>query len=189
MGGAAVAEGVIGRPEGVAGLVLVAPAIVALWASQPAEARGDAVTTGLAVVEELVGPEDDPGTAAALSSSDSNTSGLWEGEDGGECSPSSSDVRASGAAGAAIADSRQRRRHLPRALRRAPRVAAALLQAALFSALRWLLLLLSPALVAALRHVVRREGFWERGLRAAWHRKEGVTRQLVDGYRLGMLAS
>ena len=46
MGGAAVAEGVIASPEGIVGLVLVAPAIVALWAGPPPEAKGDAVATG-----------------------------------------------------------------------------------------------------------------------------------------------
>ena len=46
MGGAAAAEGVISNPEGVAALVLVAPAVVALWLGPPEEAAGDAVATG-----------------------------------------------------------------------------------------------------------------------------------------------
>ena len=46
MGGAAAAEGVISNPKGVAALVLVAPAVVALWLGPPDEAAGDAVATG-----------------------------------------------------------------------------------------------------------------------------------------------
>lgn len=40
--------------------MLVAPAIVALWAGPPPGARGDSMATGLAVVEEVVSAQDAP---------------------------------------------------------------------------------------------------------------------------------
>ncbi len=46
MGAAATAEGLISNPEGVEAVVLVAPAIVALWFGPPEEASGDAMATG-----------------------------------------------------------------------------------------------------------------------------------------------
>lgn len=46
MGGAAAAEAVIANPEGFSALVLVAPAIVALWMGPPEGSGGDSVAAG-----------------------------------------------------------------------------------------------------------------------------------------------
>lgn len=69
MGAAAVVEEVIRRPEGVAALVLVAPAVVALWPGPPAGASEDLVTEGLALMEEAVSAQDPPSPAALSSDS------------------------------------------------------------------------------------------------------------------------
>jgi pimeloyl-ACP methyl ester carboxylesterase len=69
MGAAAAAEAIIQRSskpkshsERLA-LVLVAPAIVAMWPGIPAAAaKGDPVTKGMAIFEEIVGPEDSMAT-------------------------------------------------------------------------------------------------------------------------------
>lgn len=60
MGAAAAAEGIIADPTGVTAVVLVAPAIVALWPAPPMQAAEDPVATSLAVVEEMVSAQDSP---------------------------------------------------------------------------------------------------------------------------------
>jgi pimeloyl-ACP methyl ester carboxylesterase len=167
MGGAAAAEAVIAAPESVAALVLVAPAVVALWLGPPQEAAADPFASGLAVVEELVSAEDGLGEAPEGSSTRSSSST----SNGGSPSLSRSNSGGSASRGGA------------RRARRAALAAAAVAKAALLAALRALLAALSPLLVLLLRRLVRSRRFWERGLASAWHNSQRVSREYVDAYR------
>ncbi|KAL4422443.1 hypothetical protein ABPG75_008640 [Micractinium tetrahymenae] len=185
MGGAAAAEGVIANPEGVAALVLVAPAIVALWMGPPEEAADDRVTSGLSVVEEFVSAEDDPGELQRLSSypSSSGSSG------GGGSSPllPRSDSASSTASGSTRRGRAAAAGGAGARLRRAARGAAAVAKAAVMLLVRLALLAATPLLVLLLRRLVRARRFWERGLASAWHDSRKVTQEYVDAYRSGQL--
>lgn len=168
MGAAAVVEGVIRRPEGIAALILVAPAVVALWPGPPAGAAADPMTEGLALMEEAVSAQDPP-SSAALSSSDSLDSDASEAGSGS-------------AAGSAPGGGARRGRRKPLL-----RTAAAVARAAAFVVVRAFLALASPAITLLLRRLVRSRRFWERGLASAVADPRAVTREVVDGYRLPQL--
>lgn len=185
MGGAAVAEGVISNPQGVAAIVLVAPAVVALWMGPPEEAAGDPVATGLAVVEELVAAGDLPGEVPRqpsspqfMSRSDSgassdSSSGSGTGTPRSTRAPEAATTAGNSSPGARAA--------------RAGRSLAAVAKAVLLLLVRLVLAAAGPLLVVVLRRLVRARRFWERGLASAWHDGSLVTREYVDAYRSGQL--
>jgi pimeloyl-ACP methyl ester carboxylesterase len=144
MGGAAAAEGVIHSPDGVDALVLVAPAIVALWLGPPEQAAGDPVAAGLAVVEELVGAEDGPGELASPPGSP-------------PLSRSSSDSGEGAGAAAAGGLPRRGRRPLTVAqrARRGAHTVAVVAKAFLLLLVRLALAAATPVLVLLLRRLVR----------------------------------
>ena len=74
-------------------------------------------------------------------------------------------------------------------LQRISAVLSAAVKAAAISVLRAALWLAQPLLVLVLRAVVRNRAFWERGLSSAWHRKGGVTPDIIDAYRRPQLVS
>jgi pimeloyl-ACP methyl ester carboxylesterase len=196
MGGAAVAEAVIQQPDGVDALVLVAPAIVALWTGIPAAARGDTIATGAALLEEFVAPQDAPG--ALLSTSDSADS-LDFGENGVkddvkctslvERSETTAKVKNENVSeGREKGVNRNRKRVRGRSQGPPPlRILAAIAHAVFAEIARLFLIAATPLLVATLRNVVRNRAFWERGLAAAWYDKSRVTPAYVNGYRLPQL--
>jgi pimeloyl-ACP methyl ester carboxylesterase len=154
MGGAAAAESLIAAPQGVAALVLVAPAIVALWLGPPEESAGDPIARGLAVVEELVGADDAPGAVggwpAASSSSPASTPA------GSSSSPQlSRSGSSSSSSGSSTSSSRGRQLSVLGRVQRTARAAAAVLKAVLLLAVRVVLTALSPALVLVLRRLIR----------------------------------
>ena len=128
--------------QGLAGLVLVAPAILAAplgrWGSAP---PGDGQG----------GPGSPCSPAASTASPDSADSGAGPGPG-----------HDAGALDGAAAPAWRAR------LRAAARVAAAVGVAALAGLARGALWLLGPLLVLALRGAVRSRAFWERGLASAW---------------------
>lgn len=165
MGGAAAAEGAIQDPESVSALVLVAPAIVALWMGIRSKAKGNPIAQGAALVEEFVGAEDPPGAVGS--------DGVLDSDDSEEI------VRISGSMSSKTASLKK--------ARPLGRVVAALVHAVFSEFLRLGLFVCTPILVLFLRHIVRSKSFWERGLAAAWVDKSRVTPQYVDAYRLGQL--
>lgn len=201
MGGAAAAEAVISNPAGVAALVLVAPAVVAMWLGPPEQASGDPVATGacrsaccavpccgrprrplqaaaaprgvLAVV--LMPP---PFSALSSPAGLAVVEELVSSEDApGELSSLPPSPSTAGLGGGGAAPSAGAR------VRRVVRTAAALLKAVWFLACRALLAAAGPLLVLVLRRLVRSRRFWERGLASAWHDGSRITRQYVDAYR------
>lgn len=186
MGAAAAAEAIIQRsrlrdqdPQGHQGntdgpgknlaLVLVAPAIVAMWPGIPAAAvaRGDPVSKGMALFEELVGPED----SIAMVSSSSTTRGQSLKNTSTPSTPSSTPTNG-------IATGRT-----PSFLS----MVVVVLQTLLLECLHLFLILMTPLLVLFLRNVVRSWSFWYRGLATAWADKLRVTKEYVDAYRQGQL--
>ena len=153
MGGAAAAEGVISNPEGVAALVLVAPAVMALWLGPPEEAAGDAVATG------------------ALTSSSACSCGClrlicsfrtcWGGGGGGTPSSSQAFGRSSSTASTSSSDggsgngSGGSGASLGARARRVVRTAVAVVKAVLLLGVRLLLAAATPLLVLVLRRLIR----------------------------------
>lgn len=79
----------------------------------------------------------------------------------------------------AIVPSALKRGSLPAGLR----IVRALCGAAWDAALAFLLFVSRPVVLVALRAMVKRKGFWWRGLRNAWASGDRVDETLVDGYR------
>ncbi|KAK9835008.1 hypothetical protein WJX81_003847 [Elliptochloris bilobata] len=163
LGAAGAAAEAIANPEGLAGLVLVAPAILAA----PLGKRGSGSLEG------------DPGGAGAPDSPAASAASLDSAASGAALQADHARGRDGGAATAApTAGSRWRA---------AVRLAAAAGVAAAAAATRAFLWLLQPLLVLALRGAVRSRAFWERGLASAWYERTGVTAALVDAYRTPQL--
>ncbi|KAK9861284.1 hypothetical protein WJX84_008523 [Apatococcus fuscideae] len=154
MGAACAAAEAAEHPEGLDALILVAPAII-----------GRNKKRKLSKEEEF--PEKLQAAAAAssptldaTSPSDDSTKPLTD----------------------ASSDSIHRRGPLG-TLKAVGRVIIAIFQALLARLLEVLVRLARPIFALALRQLVRRRGFWEKGLRSGWVRKEGVTPEVVNGYR------
>mmetsp|Transcript_4384 Transcript_4384/g.12656 ORF Transcript_4384/g.12656 Transcript_4384/m.12656 type:complete len:464 (+) Transcript_4384:335-1726(+) len=153
LGAACAAAEAIARPEGIAALVLVAPAIVALRlgrqeATQEHGRECAAVAAGDGAAAQRA--------AASAAEFRSNTAST--------IMQSIGSIRS-----------------------RVVRVVAAVGFAAVASLTRLALLAAGPLLVVALRGSVRNRRFWESGLSRAWYRKDGVTPEVVDAYRLPQL--
>ena len=137
---------------------------------------------GLAVVEEVVSAEDEPGELAAPPLEDVEAAGAAgagaEGEDG---AASSSSCRPSGGLRPSSPKASQQRPH--HWLRLVRRVVGAVAKAVLLLVLRLVLAACTPLLVLALRSLVRSRRCWERGLAAAWHDGRRITPAYVDAYR------
>ena len=173
MGAAAAAEGVIRHPQDVSGLVLVAPAIVALWTGvpPPTAAKGDLVARGIALAEEYVGAEDPPGEIPGYLTN----SGSFSCEEGEEEKTS---IRQ---------NQRENTKTTKKKKKPVFRVLAAILHAISSELIRLALLAATPLLLVFLRRLVRTRSFWERGLACAWSDPSRITREYVDRYRLGQL--
>lgn len=184
MGGAAVAEAIIQNPEGISGVVLVAPAIVAFWAGVPEGALSDPVATGAALIEEFVSPEDPPGI---LESSNSDGTDSPTSSSSSLSSQPSLERGQSGDAPSPVAGSKRAKKASRKKGPNVFRIVAAIVQAVLLEVVRLGLLAATPLLVLALRKAVRSRRFWERGLASAWTDKSRITRQYVDGYRYPQL--
>lgn len=158
LGAACVAAEAIQCPQGIKAIVLVAPAIMSVR-------LGGRQTTGQR--------EDEKGRKGTRT----------------EVTSGSGDARRSAAAHTEFSSNvSENLMNLVGAVRtRVARVAIALLYATLATLTRAAIMLATPLLVVILRCVVRSRGFWERGLARAWHRKTGVTQEVVDAYRLPQL--
>lgn len=175
MGAAAAAEAVIRHPNSIAGVVLVAPAIVALWTDIPKFAKGDVIATGAALMEELVMAEDPPGEVLL----ESSRNGLLLDKE----------------AGMIDVDDKTNEKSEENAvqydwIKKAGRIAAFLIQSFFFEIARAALYLSTPLMIILLRKLIRSRAFWEQGLAAAWsdrNKAQALAKEYVNGYRLCML--
>ena len=169
MGGAAAAEAIIRSSKGISGLILVAPAVVAMWNAVPDGARSDAVATGVALAEEFLSTEDLPGEVKV---------------DTTKQNPNSSS--GGGDATTIKVDTTNKKKTKPHN-RHLGRVALALTQTVLAEFVRLFVVLSSPLIIIFLRRLVRQRSFWQRGLSSAWVNKSKVTSHYIDAYRMGQL--
>jgi hypothetical protein len=140
--------------QGISAIVLVAPAIVALWPGPPQQAQRDGMATGLAVVEEMVSAQDPPDELEVDSLEESDSPTNAERADAAAAAAAGTGPGLTAAAAGGGGGKGLHFRH--KAARWRPvRVAVAVAQAAALFLAQAVLRLATPLLVLLLRRLVR----------------------------------
>ncbi|EFJ48521.1 hypothetical protein VOLCADRAFT_90829 [Volvox carteri f. nagariensis] len=201
LGGACASLEAVANPDDLAGLVLVAPAVIALPGPEyqavtlsPDRPSGESLGTAEAAAAEQLRTAH-ARAAAHLGSEPIGTHVTDPPEvrrlypvgpmPGG---PGSGFVTSGNSAGAGDCKTSRGERGGVRAgtlLRAARMLLVALASLALMTVLR----LLAPVITLLLRSLVRRRTFWVKGLQQAYYNPGAVTQDIVDSYRLPQLVS